>query len=493
MKSIAIHAFWLSWWLLELLSTLFFVKPTTAFGSATYLSKRKRWQLLSRYNQGLLINGKHAINQTNSFKHLYVLGKSGSGKTTTFLLPNVIVNQGVSKVVFDPSSEIYNQTAPYLKKSKVRVKLFDVSRVAASLKYNPLARASNVSEMKKIAEIIICSAFPDTESGTSFWNNGAQSLLAIPIQALKESPIHEANLSEIRRFINMIGVEKEEDKLTRLILQAQSDSLLKEYLAFQAQEDKIKWGIVATVKAALHKFADPQLAELTSDDTITFEDLRKEPTVLFIRVPEEQVLYYSFLIALLYTDLFNFFMSLPQKGKPYLPVYMLMDEFANSSGKIPSFANIITVLRKRKVSVSIVIQDLSQLFKIYGKEDALTILNGGISNQVILPGVSHEVSNELSAMLGQKTILHAEQSFGNTTVGREKEMARPLLTPDEIRCIPNDQLLFISGNSRPCLLKSYPYYSRWKMMKRIKQDNLLITLLGVCKVKLTRWLEGLGI
>ena len=51
-----------------------------------------------------------------------------------------------------------------------------------------------------------------------------------------------------------------------------------------------------------------------------------------------------------------------------------MDDFA-SGARIPDFDKIISVIRSRDISVSIIIQSLSQLESLYSHAEAMTIIN----------------------------------------------------------------------------------------------------------------------
>ena len=58
-----------------------------------------------------------------------------------------------------------------------------------------------------------------------------------------------------------------------------------------------------------------------------------------------------------------------------VPVRFILDDFATNAC-IPDFDNMISVIRSRGISVSIILQSLTQLEKMYGKAAATTILNG---------------------------------------------------------------------------------------------------------------------
>ena len=57
-----------------------------------------------------------------------------------------------------------------------------------------------------------------------------------------------------------------------------------------------------------------------------------------------------------------------------VPVRFILDDFA-ASAIIPDFDNIISVIRSREISVSIIVQSISQLYDKYGLQKAATILN----------------------------------------------------------------------------------------------------------------------
>ena len=74
------------------------VKDTGArFASAKELSS-----IFSPRNKGLLIDGQNSrISQKDSYEHVAVIAKPGSGKTTAFIIPNIFTPNG------DGSNEIF--------------------------------------------------------------------------------------------------------------------------------------------------------------------------------------------------------------------------------------------------------------------------------------------------------------------------------------------------------------------------------------------------
>ena len=71
-----------------------------------------------------------------------------------------------------------------------------------------------------------------------------------------------------------------------------------------------------------------------------------------------------------------------------VPVRFYLDDFASNT-VIPDFDRIISVIRSREVSVSIIIQSLSQLESLYGSAKAATILNN--CNNVLCLGAGRDL------------------------------------------------------------------------------------------------------
>mgnify|MGYP000446873747 FL=1 len=175
----------------------------------------------------------------------------------------------------------------------------------------------------------------------------------------------------------------------------------------------------------------------------------KEKSVIYIRVEQQYQEQYSFLLNLFYSQLFNEMMEkLPLRND--LPIYCLLDEFGNMN--IPKFSSIITTIRKYKVSISIIIQNINQLNEIYSVNKAKTILDGGIASKLIFSGADLDLASNLEKMFGQTRKLEknakGEYVYENVNV----------MSISEIRTMKDDEALFVYSNKKPLKLKIKPYY-----------------------------------
>ena len=162
---------------------------------------------------------------------------------------------------------------------------------------------------------------------------------------------------------------------------------------------------------------------------------------------------------MLYTQLFQqLFYCADHKHGGRLPVHVhfLMDEFANVS--LPDdFDKILSVMRSREVSVSIILQNLAQLKALFEKQWESIV--GNCDEFLYLGGNEQSTHKYVSELLGKETI--DLNTYGKST-GHSGNYStnyqlngRELLTPDEVRLLDNKYaILFIRGE-RPVMDLKY--------------------------------------
>jgi type IV secretory pathway TraG/TraD family ATPase VirD4 len=417
-------------------------------GSAEWGTDKEFNNLFKPDNKGLVINGSDQISVKNSFLHSAIIAPSGAGKTTSYIIPNIAFLNG-SAVITDPSGEIYNYTSEYLKNRGFETATLNPNDLKNSDFFNPLQRINNISDINKIVSVLIDNAFQDSK-GDDFWNNGAKDILILIIKAVKTLPKESQNLGQARNFLLLYGqldqsgeIDQLAEKLSQLLNNQPREQA--EILSFFANDQKVLDNFITTAKSALTVFTDENITAITSKDTINFERLKQsnKSLVIFLIVPEHEINYYSFLLNLFYTQVFNFCLTSSEKK----PVFFLLDEFGNM-GKIPNFESIITTLRKRNCSISIILQDKKQLAKLYGENGANTIF-GNCANKIFFAGMSGSMCQEVEQLLGNSTVEHTDQETERNTLHR-----RPLLTADEIRRIEQGEIIYLFKNTAPFLLKN---------------------------------------
>jgi type IV secretion system protein VirD4 len=423
-----------------------------------FLPSGEMRDLLSSRHHGLLIDGHEArLNEDASFRNLAIVAPTGTGKTSTFIIPNLLSLDRCSIVATDPSGALFAKTSGDLERRGYRVLKLDPTDLARSIGFNPLARAKTFSEMQEIAHILIRTSNAGTKPDP-FWVAGAEEIVSILIKCLKRHPDAEncANLANVQHLLHGFGTGQ--GLLPFVAACAPDSQTYHAFRGFISQPDKTMQGMVSQAKTALTILSDPDVARLTARSSFDFGELRKRKTALFLTYPQNKTSYYSILANLFYAGLFHACLDDSTLLKSDLPIFGLLDEFGHM--QIPDFPAIITTTRQRRVSLSLVLQSMSQLEERYGHHGAQTIFAGGVTSALYFPGMDIDTASKLSRTLGE-TVYERVGERGQ--IIRERE---PLMSPAALRSMPDNQMLYLYANKRPMILNAVPYYESRTMKRR---------------------------
>jgi type IV secretion system protein VirD4 len=433
------------------LQRLLGIPRSSLYGEARWMGAFERRRFLSRRHDGLVLSPRRRLSAAESCKNLVLMAPTGSGKTTRYVIPNLLELSG-SAVVTDPSGEIYRATSGHLRRRGFAIQVLQPAAPGESLRFNPLHYFRGDTELRRLATVLAGT----TGSGDqdAFWRIGATDALHFGLQALTALPnTVDHTLANLRRLLNVLSaVEAEADAFMARSLKGEA---FGEYRAFMGQEEKVKAAHLSTARAALDLRSDAEVRWFSGDNTADIAALRERPTVIYLIVPEHKVRYYGVILNLFYTACFEHCVRCPA-GAGVLPVYFFLDEFGNL-GRIENFAAVITTLRKRRCSVSIILQEKAQLDALYGR-DAQTIFAGGCGHKLYFSGLDLDTCRHLEATLGQQT------EYDGLAEREARKVAIPLLRHDEIRMLPPDRAILISGGRRPLRLKMPPYFrvGQWR-------------------------------
>ena len=182
---------------------------------------------------------------------------------------------------------------------------------------------------------------------------------------------------------------------------------------------------------------------------------------------------FNFLVGMLYTQLFQQLYhqaDFIHGGRLPVPVHFLMDEFANVA--LPDeFDKLLSTMRSREISVSIIIQNLARLKALFEKQWESIV--GNCDEFLYLGGNEQSTHEYVSKLLGKETIdtnTYGRSKGRNGSYSTNWQLAgRELMTPDEVRMLDNRYaLLFIRGE-RP--LEDFKY-------DILKHPNIALTTDG---------------
>ena len=424
-----------------------------------YCQTPKSENKLMTQNVSIGLNAKKHRRNLNTL----VCGGSGAGKTRFYCKPN-LMQANTSFVILDPKGEIVRDVGKLLEAKGYEIKVLDLISMEKSHCYNPFVYLQNDNDIQRLVTNLFKSTTPKgSQSNDPFWDTAASMLLlALVFYLHYEAPEDEQNFAMIMEMLRAGAIEDEEEPrpspLDNLFSELEYENpdhiALKYYHSYHSGSAKTLKSIQITLAARLEKFNLESLASLTSTDELELETLGEKKTALFALIPDNDTSF-NFLVSILYTQLFQqLFYSADHihGGSLPIPVHFLMDEFANVS--LPDdFDKILSVMRSRSVSVSIILQNLAQLKALFEKQWESIV--GNCDEFLYLGGNEQSTHKYVSELLGKSTI--DTNTYGKSE-GRSGSYStnyqisgRELLTPDEVRMLDNRYaILFIRGE-RPVL------------------------------------------
>lgn len=394
-----------------------------------------------------------------------VLGGSGSGKTATHVIPNIL-KASMDYACTDPKGELYGITHETLRRQGYEVRRLDLVDLTCETKFNPMQYIDptkpDVSIMRLVTNIM------DNTSGTvqkehrtdDFWTKSERSLLTALIAFVYYLPddILECLNIDAGQTLNSVAdlrdlleaSEQDEtkespmDAVARTAMEIYEETrrswqdetsdhddpdlreawrlaqglcfAARQYRPFTQGAGETKKSIIISLGVRLAPLTVGAVREILSGDDIGIDRIGgyrdehaggyRHPAgkiAIFLALPDEDPTF-NFLAAIFYQCLFD---SIIRRCRTYpgeclaTPLHCFLDEFANV-GRIPNFDRLIATIRSRRVSVSVILQTIAQLKTMY--RDSWETIVGNCDSVLFLGGNEQSTTEWLSKLLGKETI-----------------------------------------------------------------------------------------
>ena len=408
-----------------------------------------------------------------------MLDGSGSGKSASYSIPNAYQMLG-SYVFTDPKGELYDKTAGYLKKNGYEIIVLNFVVPQYCDGYNPLMHISSELDVDVIANTIVKGQQTDSGKQDPYWDDMAEMLLkALIYYLIATRPEEEQNLASCAELVRAANANGGSNLLTELINQLPYDHPARMYYkSIEIAPEKTYGSILSSLQSKLGKFDSKEIAELTSTDTINFEDIGTKRTAVYV-ISSDTHTAYDFLLTIFFSQMIQQLYNYADKngGALSMPTYFILDEFANI-GRVPDFDKKISTSRSRKISFSVILQNLDQLEAVYEKSYETII--GNCDTHVFLGSNSQKTVEYFSKALGEKTISKDQLSKNRDkhnfwTQGynaSEQIMARALMTPDELRRMDNDLCIIFEKGIKPIKARKYYYFEKPKIARELQNTMM---------------------
>lgn len=454
-----------------LLSAVLMNDALTKFGETHWqtLSEMKRNGFLGEAGHGFILgkmgtprSGKPLI-MFKVFPHALIVAPTGRGKTTGFVIPNLLTYRG-SAVVLDVKGENFEATSRHRAAQGDKVFRFAPTdwKDGRSHRYNPLLRIAGLEnidrqqmELQLLATLFLQA---DSDRVQGLLDGGIDLFVAAGLLAFeRKRPI----LGEIYRITASGGDKQKEYRRRADEVKSPAAKLIFMRMA-STNNDTLTSYLSLLMTSGLKQWSNPAIDRITESSDFDFGDIRKMPFSVYLVVEPLMVKPLAPLIRLFFSDLLASLQDHePGADEPW-PVMIMLDEF-NRLGKMPIVTDSIETLRSYRANLAIVTQTIPALDEIYGK-NARRALQGNAGIKLYLTASDEKTIEELSKAVGKTTkrvVTRSRSNGRNPFSGRsmsERTEETALLPEDEARRMDLDDIVLVVDAQMPVRAKRIKYY-----------------------------------
>jgi len=397
------------------------------------------------------------------FPHALIVAPTGRGKTTGFVIPNLLTWQG-SAVTLDVKGECFEATARHRAAQGDKVYRFAPTdwEGKRTHRYNPLLRifeledpARQQMELQLLATLFLQS---DNDRVQGLLKGGIDLFVAAGLLAFQRK---RPTLGEIYRIAASGGNKQKEYFARGHEVDNRAAKLIFTRLA-STNNDTLTSYVSLLMTSGLDQWQNPAIDEATAVSDFDFRTIRKTPFSVYLVVQPLMVKPLAPLIRLFFSDLLSAMQEKdPGPDEPW-PVMIMLDEF-NRLGKMPIVVESIETLRTYRGHLAVVTQTIPALDEIYG-ENTRRALQGNAGVKLYLTPSDEKTVEELSKAVGKttKTVVTRSRSIGkNPFEGRSQSVRTEetsLLPEDEARRLPLDEIVMVVDAQMPIRAKRIQYF-----------------------------------
>lgn len=432
---------------------------------------------------------------------VYLAARTRGGKGVGFVVPNCL-HYRHSMAVNDPKKENFLITAGFRARCGHKVFFFnpsgtmpyhdrDPSAPLISHRWNPLTyvRRNPIYTYKDaLAVAAVFYPLPAEDRGSAkFFQQEAQKLFAGLLLYLIETekerdislPENKTTMANLFRLTTPAGGKTLQEWIRAEfeLRAAQPETRLSRncqtlLMGFANGNAKTGGDILSTMTAPLAIFLDPAVEAATGGDDFYLDNVRREPTTIYLGISPEEIKVYSTLLNLFFSQLcdVNVRQGLPKDNKELKYQCLLMlDEFT-ALGRIPAIEEGVGYLAGYGIRPTIVFQTPGQVEKVYGKTGRQTFFSNFTCRLVFAPREQDE-AEELSKLIGYYTYKakSSSRSRGKNSSSSSNSVSdqkRAVMNPDELKIMPDSDVVINMTGIRPIYADKIIYHEDPILRKR---------------------------
>ena len=380
------------------------------------LSGKKMLRRLKRYGKVKFpaLMGQFYIPYQLETRSLALFGEPGSGKTQLILRLLASLRKRIDRVVaMDVGGDLYRKLA-----NKGDRLLSVISE--GSEEWSPFSEIKSLNDCHTIANALIPSGFGES----STWNGYARELLTVFLRECWKRK--QCTNSHLLHLVKIAGKEE----LKELVSGTSAQRL------FESGSEKMLSNVQSILSKNLSslELLNPNAGE-NSFSLREWVNNEHQRGWLWITYDDRTAAVTAPLRAAWIDILARTILSLdPDSDRR---IWISLDELA-SNEKIDVLSQVEARGRKYGLSLILGIQNIAQLFSIYGRDEATSIL-GSVGNMVVLRTPDADTSDYLSRTIGEAEIVREQVSVSSqsgSTTQKVRETQRTVLA-SEISKLPD--------------------------------------------------------
>ena len=457
--------------------------PSGAHGTARWMTRREMKRLAYKgvpLLLGMRTGVSVAMNRGLQVLNTLVIGPIGSGKTSGFILPNLLRETGARDLVItdlklELLAKAYTHLATYYD-----VWLLNFASPETSMGYNPLACCTSPLMTQLWCRGWVKNAGGGGNDAEPIWDNWTIGVLMPAIyhlQALDPSG-ETVTLAHLDEFLNGHTAEWVIGKLLKSPAPL-ARKAARGFMSSLQKNDKLLGSVWSEISPKFMILSEPAIQAVTSRDEIKLSRLGSgegRPVAVFLALDPDLIEELRPLTGAFFLDLFRALGSTARAtpgGELRRDVFIYGDEWGNI-GFVPGLKKAINLLRSAGVYGMYVVQMTAQMVETYG-ELGWTQIKGAFNTTVVLSNMVPDDAKWFSeSVLGETTEVtqgaNVQRDRFRVLTDRggssQSETKRALLTPDELMNIQADELIVKLPQRPPARLTQRRYYDDNEVRRR---------------------------
>lgn len=412
--------------------------------------------------------------------NVFVFGGTGSGKTRSFIEPNLAQHLNCNYVVADPKGELLRTMGQGFQDDGYKVVVIDTIDPSRSTGFDPLRYIRSEEDIRTISKLMFDAVSPNRElSQEQYWQQAGEMCLRSLIgilwdlehidgcfapyakQAGKRKYLRMNRLFDIAGLIRGGGSGRTGElnwgsrPLDFLV------DAIENGTTFAGEFDAVKNGygarqyrgirqnaaetlmcVINTLETLLSALDSAELRQMYDREDFCLGDIDNGKHFIDVKISDNDSSR-MFLATIFFKLLFREVQKkadASKEGRLARRLMFVLDEFPNI-GRIEDFERSISTVRSRGISFLMCAQSLSQLDSVYGPDNAKTILDNCDSIVYMGGGSSMETARYISALCGD--ISPNETDSLNLT----RRVAT--ITASEVTLLPRSECIVKISGARP--------------------------------------------